>query len=60
MSLRCIAQPDGNCIQTGFLLFYVFHGGGSILDYEEQGFYTPKMLYVGCFKGKLVFLLLKK
>lgn len=58
MSLRCIAQPDGNHIQIGFLLFYVFHGGASILDYKEL--YTSKMLYVGCFKGKLVFWFLKK
>lgn len=60
MSLGCIAQPEGNHIQTGFLLFYVFHGGARILDSKEQGFYTSKMLYVGCFKGKLVFWFLKK
>lgn len=58
MSLRCIAQPDGNCIQIGFILF--FHGGASTLDYKERGFYTSKMLYVGCFKVKHVFLFLKK
>ena len=33
MSLKCIAQPDGNCIQIGFLLF--FHGGAGTLDYKE-------------------------